>query len=124
MFVSDYDDRLSLCTIQGHKLQAVANGASISGVGMQKVHGPILSQLAVVPEGPRDFELQRPLSGNKHVGRSLASNRTAVPRNRVQTPGNLGDKLWLAIWPDPGFEGLEADAAAVNCHHDVGNVLQ
>src|SRR5208337_1178797 len=64
MFVADRNDALLLRTSHRVKFERVAKQAGVSGVRVQKVHGPILCQFSIVSERASKLDLECPVSRN------------------------------------------------------------
>src|SRR5437870_3923884 len=71
VLVADDYGCLTLYAVQFLQLQAVTDDTDVACVRVKKVHRPVFRFLTVVAKRSGDFELERPLSRNKHVRRPL-----------------------------------------------------
>jgi hypothetical protein len=75
---TDDNDGCALRHLQGSQIQRVADGAYVTRIRVEEVHRPVLRLLVIVAEGPRDFDLDRPVPRDQKIGRALGPDRSGV----------------------------------------------
>jgi hypothetical protein len=78
MFVPNHHGCFLLKAPQFKQLEAITNRADAPFVGVQKIDGPVLGFLPVVPERTSDLELQRPVPAKEEIWRPLRGNEAVI----------------------------------------------
>ena len=122
VLVSDDEHSFSFGNLQIQQLVTIPNRTHISAIGVQKVHRPVLSFLAVISKGPGDLDLDCPLAFYKQIWTSLGSDSAAVLLKGIQVGGNILYQLWLAEWPNSGLKVAKPSSRHVESDNRLANV--
>ena len=107
VFVTDNDNRLSLGNGEANQPKTISDGADISFVRVQKIHGPILSLSSVIAEGAGYLEFERPMSFDQEIRRALYADLGFCTESVDSAAGRPREQVAAPIRTNAGLEGFE-----------------